>query len=383
LFALLPSCGGVADRGESGVAARSSSLDPTSASRAALASSTAPSCALNSRSGKIHHVIYIQFDNLHFLRDNPNVPSDLEQMPNLLSFLTGNGTLLSNHHTPLISHTADDIVTSLTGVYPDKHGIAVANSYGYFKAPGSTPFDGFQSGFTYWTDPAGDGAFNLLTPSGNNAPAPWVPFTRNGCNVGAASIADMELENIGSDFVAVFSGNQTLLAQAQGEAKSNFRKAIADYEGIAVHCAAGDPLCAAANNGVPDLLAQEPNGYSGFNALYGNVSTYSLRHKSARAARLRTSKATSSPTATGTTDSRASAGSAHRKLLATWRRCRNTESPSRSRTSRMRTTSTRRASRPDRAKPSMSRSFKRTTRRSASSSPASPATGSPRTTRFS
>ena len=35
----------------------------------------------------IEHIVYIQFDNVHFRRDNPNVPSDLEQMPNLLSFL--------------------------------------------------------------------------------------------------------------------------------------------------------------------------------------------------------------------------------------------------------------------------------------------------------
>ena len=54
----------------------------------------APSgCALNSANGDIKHVIYLQFDNTHFLRDNPNVPSDLEQMPHLLNFLRGNGTL--------------------------------------------------------------------------------------------------------------------------------------------------------------------------------------------------------------------------------------------------------------------------------------------------
>src|SRR2546430_9138548 len=34
----------------------------------------------------IKHVIQIQFDNTHFLRDNPNVPSDLEQMPHLFFF---------------------------------------------------------------------------------------------------------------------------------------------------------------------------------------------------------------------------------------------------------------------------------------------------------
>src|SRR5439155_11748175 len=62
-------------------------------------------CQLNSAKGQIQHVIYIQFDNTHFTRDNPNIPSDLEQMPNLLNFIEGNGVLLSNHHTPLISHT--------------------------------------------------------------------------------------------------------------------------------------------------------------------------------------------------------------------------------------------------------------------------------------
>jgi hypothetical protein len=63
----------------------------------------ASGCPLNSANGRIKHVIYIQFDNTHFLRDNPNVPSDLEQMPHLLNFLENNGTVLTNHHTPLIS----------------------------------------------------------------------------------------------------------------------------------------------------------------------------------------------------------------------------------------------------------------------------------------
>lgn len=69
-------------------------------------------CALNSPKGKIKHVIYVQFDNTHFVRDNPNVPSDLEQMPHLLNFLESQGTVLTNHHTPLISHTATDILIS-------------------------------------------------------------------------------------------------------------------------------------------------------------------------------------------------------------------------------------------------------------------------------
>ena len=34
----------------------------------------------------------------------------------LLNYFEQNGALLSNHHTPLISHTATDILTTLTGV---------------------------------------------------------------------------------------------------------------------------------------------------------------------------------------------------------------------------------------------------------------------------
>jgi hypothetical protein len=55
---------------------------------------------LNSAHGEIKHVIYIQFDNVHFTRDNPNVPSDLEQMPHLLNFFVNNGTFSSRPRSP-------------------------------------------------------------------------------------------------------------------------------------------------------------------------------------------------------------------------------------------------------------------------------------------
>ena len=44
-------------------------------------STTTTSCQLKSPKGNVKHVIYIQFDNTHFRRDNADVPSDLEQMP--------------------------------------------------------------------------------------------------------------------------------------------------------------------------------------------------------------------------------------------------------------------------------------------------------------
>ena len=51
----------------------------------------------NGGHSRIKHLIYLQFDNTHLTRDNPNVPSDLEQMPHLLSFLEGNGTVSDKH----------------------------------------------------------------------------------------------------------------------------------------------------------------------------------------------------------------------------------------------------------------------------------------------
>jgi hypothetical protein len=219
----------------------------------------------------IQHVIYIQFDNVHFARTNPNVPSDLEQMPHLLNFLENNGTLLTNHHTPLISHTANDILTSLTGNYSDQVGQPVANSFRYFDSAGNTHS---ASSFQYWTDPVAighpstdDSTYNLIDAAGKNTPAPWVPYTRDGCDVGAFSTADIELENTSSDIQTVFTNNGNPGPAA--EASSNPAKAVADFEGISVHCAAGSTLCSSNNGGEPDALPQEPGGYSGFNGLFG------------------------------------------------------------------------------------------------------------------
>jgi hypothetical protein len=231
-------------------------------------------CRLNSASGAIQHVIYIQFDNTHFTRDNPNVPSDLEQMPHLLNFIEGNGTLLTNHHTPLISHTATDILTSLTGVYGDRHGVPVSNSFRYFNPNGTS---NLGVSFAYWTDPLFDPTtstptdtrFNMLTADGKNAPAPWVPFTRAGCNVGSVATANTILENTAVDVAKVFGPS----SPQQQEVLANPSPSTlpqADFVGIGIHCALNDPLCSAANTGQPDLLPDEPGGYSGYMGLFGH-----------------------------------------------------------------------------------------------------------------
>src|SRR5207249_10586159 len=96
----------------------------------------ATGCQLASAGDNIKHVIYIQFDNTHFLRDNANVPSDLEQMPHLLNFMKDNGTLLTDDHTALISHTATGILTSLTGVYPERIGQPVSSRLRHLPTDG-------------------------------------------------------------------------------------------------------------------------------------------------------------------------------------------------------------------------------------------------------
>ena len=86
----------------------------------------------------VTHVVRLGFDNVHFFRDNPNVPSDLQMMPNLLNFFENNGTFMSNSHTPLIAHTAVDLLTTSTGLYGDRQGMPISNSYQAYNTDGTT-----------------------------------------------------------------------------------------------------------------------------------------------------------------------------------------------------------------------------------------------------
>jgi len=240
----------------------------------------ASSCQLKSANGNIKHVIYVQFDNTHFRRDNQNVASDLEQMPHLLNFIRGNGTLMTNDHTVLISHTATGILTSLTGVYPDRMGQPVSNSFRYFTPSGAT-----RTGvaFAYWTaplfDPAGppfppagqtDLTPEMINENGKIAPAPWVPYTRAGCDVGQIATANTVLENTGIDVATVFGNGSAEAIQAAGDSPGTpATQTFADYVGIGVHCAQGSDICAASPRPRPDLLADEPGGYNGYQGLFG------------------------------------------------------------------------------------------------------------------
>src|SRR2546427_3775123 len=261
---------------------------PGTASAQAPSVAAAPqNCVLNNG---IKHVISIQFDNTHLFGDRANVASDLEQMPNLLNFITDNGSLSDNEHTVLISHTAAGILTSLTGLYPDRMGQTVSNSYFYFN---NANLPAFSSSFKYWTDLVDDSTGvqdplpNMVTPTGpnsdpKNTPAPWVPFTRAGCNYGAVSTANVVLENTGTgpfgDMSQAFGTgspewNEAFASNAAPSGTAARAKALTDFVGIAIHCAQGGGICAsnATNvaNSRPDKLLDEPGGYSDYRALFG------------------------------------------------------------------------------------------------------------------
>jgi hypothetical protein len=259
---------------------------------AALAVAETSACQLGNG---VQHVINLVFDNVHFFRDNPNVPSDLEQMPHLLNFLESNGTVFSNTHTPMIAHTADDSLTIYSGLYGDRHGQPLTNSYKTYNSNGTTDP---ATSFAYWTSPVVDTA--AVPTSGHDTtptmvysdtvpasgapnritPAPWVPFTRAGCTVGDFSTANMVLENTRLDLNTVFGAASPEVAQLNADPDSFKDPEVADYIGVAVHCAQGDATCASAQavkygqatpspTAVPDSLPTEPGGYNGYQALFG------------------------------------------------------------------------------------------------------------------
>jgi hypothetical protein len=291
--------------GTLGLAGTSMAATAKAAKAATRADTTSTSSSCHLGNG-VKHVVELTFDNVHYFRDNPNVPSDLQLMPNLLNFFEKNGTFLSNNHTPLIAHTADDILTTYTGLYGDRQGMPISNSYQAYNADG--PNGSFNTtdpagSFAYWTDkvddtaatpsPAHDTNPNMVyspvppataahavTPS-TVTPAPWVPFTRAGCDVGDVATANQELENTTPDIADAFGANSPEAQQLAADTDSFKDAETADYVGLAVHCAQGSAFCSTAKadrgnqttpspTAVTDALPQEPGGYSGFQALFGH-----------------------------------------------------------------------------------------------------------------
>ena len=259
----------------------------------AAAAPPASTCQLGNG---VKHVVSLVFDNVHFFRDNPNVPSDLEQMPHLLNFLKSNGTVLSNVHTPLIAHTADDSLTIYTGLYGDRHGQPVSNSYKTYNPDGTTDP---ATSFAYWTAPVSDTenpptAGHDTTPTmvySDTVPASRARPTgrprRRGCRSPEPDARSATSppptwcwRTSPRDIPAVFGPNSPEAAQAAADPDSFKDAEVADYIGVAVHCAQGDATCANAQavkfgqttpspSAAEDSLPTEPGGYTGFQALFG------------------------------------------------------------------------------------------------------------------
>ena len=222
-------------------------IPPSGTATAASAAPTRASIASESSctfgNPDVHHVIQITFDNVHFNRDNPNVLSDIEQLPALESFIESNGTLLSNSHTPLIAHTANDTISDYTGLYGDRDGIGISNDYGLYS--GGTASE--QSSFNYWTAPSPSGdaypaqPYSATSPASGGTtspPAPWAAFADNGCDTAGISTSNMELENVSPDISTVFGATSPEQMQVNNDADSFKDQETNDYLGLAVHCAA-------------------------------------------------------------------------------------------------------------------------------------------------
>src|SRR5207237_1130995 len=169
--------------------------------------------------------------------------------------------------------------------YPDRHGVGVSNSYFYFS-PTKAPL--FSTAFKYWTDLVDDSTGvndpfpNMITDGQKTTPAPWAPFTRAGCDFGAISLANIELENTGTgpfgDMSEVFGTGspewtEASVSNAAPSGTAARAKALTDFVGIAIHCAQGGGICARTPTNVansrPDKLPDEPGGYLGFQGLFG------------------------------------------------------------------------------------------------------------------
>ena len=263
----------------------------TDAAGAASTSVGASGCDLGNG---VQHVISLVFDNVHFFRDNPNVPSDLEQMPHLLNFLKPNGTVLSNVHTPMIAHTADDSLSIYTGLYGDRHGQPLTNTYKTYNPDGTTDP---ATSFAYWTGPVSTPrsratAGHDTTPThgySDTVPATGAPDDDAGA-VGAVHPGRMHGRRLlhrqhgagepAQDIPAVFGPNSPEVAQPDANPDPFKDAEVADYIGVArALCAGRCDLRERAGGEVrpdhavahrwPDSLPTEPGGYNGYQALFG------------------------------------------------------------------------------------------------------------------
>ena len=156
----------------------------------------------------------------------------------------------------------------------------IANEYNYYTAANGTT--DMAGSFAYWADPivdydtstsapVGDSTTKLVAQSGLAPPAPWVSYTRAGCDFGSVAGATTELENTTPDVPLVFGATSPEPRRPRTPTQD---KAAADFEGLAVHCARAPR--SAHHHSVADLLPSEPGGYPGYQALFGSKYVHPL-----------------------------------------------------------------------------------------------------------
>src|SRR5262249_25156707 len=146
---------------------------------------------------------------------------------------------------------ADDSLTNYTGLYGDRHGQPLTNTYETYVNGTAIP----KSSFSYWTGTYGLDAFpnqpySPKVPAAgapvSTPPPPWVPFPRAGCDFGAVSTANMVLENTNPDLHNFFGPNSPEVQQLNADPDRFKDQETADYVGLAVHCAQNDSFCSTA-----------------------------------------------------------------------------------------------------------------------------------------
>ena len=228
----------------------------------------------------------------------------LQLMPNLLNFFQSNGTLLSNNHTPLIAHTADDLLTTATGLYGDRQGQPISNSYQAYNADGTTDP---AASFTYWTDPIDDTASDaerrprhepehgvLAGTAGYRVARPCrrpLSRPRPGCPTPGPAATSARSPPRTRSWRTRPSTSRRCSAPNSPEAQQTGRRCrfglvsrttrpptTSAWRCTAPGAPRSAPTPQAVKYGqttpsptaVPDLLPDEPGGYSGYQALFGS-----------------------------------------------------------------------------------------------------------------
>ena len=122
----------------------------------------------------------------------------------------------------------------------------------------------------------------MVTRSGapKTTPAPWVSYTRAGCDVGNVCHGEHGArehrhgrERRHARRCSAPARPSSTRPRPQRLCRTHRRREAsapqADFVGIAIHCASGGGICNGATGTRPDLLPDEPGGYAGFQALFG------------------------------------------------------------------------------------------------------------------